>query len=153
MARLAPEIPGARVLDLFAGSGALGFECLSRGAGAVTFVERSAGVASLLRRNLVALSGSAPLDPPAAATVVVADVFRWIEGAEPVDLALADPPYEQGLAARLLGCFLQRPFARTLWIEHGRREILLPDDGDPPGFAVEARRYGDTVLTRIDARS
>ncbi len=151
MARLQPGLAGARVVDLFAGSGALGLECLSRGAGSVTFVEQSGAVAGLLRGNLATLSGTAPLD--ATATVVVADVFRWLDTAGPFDLALADPPYEKALAARLLDCFLQKPFARTLWIEHGRREALLPDGEAPPGFSVDARRYGDTVLTRIHADS
>jgi 16S rRNA (guanine966-N2)-methyltransferase len=148
MAILHPELAGARILDLFAGSGALGLECLSRGARTVTFVEKAPPVAAQLKKNLSALLGDAP-DAVGEARVVVADVFRWLPSAEPVDLALADPPYGQGLAAHLQGYFLEHPFARTLWIEHERRDALLPAEALPDGFTQESRRYGDTVLTCI----
>lgn len=154
MAMIHPDLPGAHVVDLFAGSGALGLECLSRGARSVTFVEKAPSVAVQLKKNLASLLGDEPEAHEASgkvgeARVMIADVFRWLPSAEPFDLALADPPYGQGLAARLQGYFLEYPFARSLWIEHERRDALLPEEALPSGFSMEARRYGDTVLTCI----
>jgi len=80
-------VPGARVLDLFAGSGGLGIEALSRGAASATFVEHHAPTAGIIRRNLQAtrLEGS----------VQQMDVFRFLElyGEQGYDLIFADPPY------------------------------------------------------------
>lgn len=141
MSAMAPVIPGARAADLFAGSGALGLEALSRGAEHVIFVERSRAALTALRSNIESL-GAGP-----RARVVARDVFRWIGSLEPgaFDLALADPPYERGDAVRLVEGFLERPFAGELWIEHRISEILpVPAD-------ARTRRYGDTAITRIEA--
>ena len=85
---LGERVPGARVLDLFAGSGALGIEALSRGASSVTFVEYHGPTAGLIRRNLLTthLSGS----------VQQMDAFRYLDlhaSIDRLDLVLADPPY------------------------------------------------------------
>src|SRR5213596_895451 len=88
---LEPDLPGARVLDLFAGSGAAGIEALSRGAIAATFVEKDAGAAATIDANL-RLAGFAGT----AATVVRADVLRWLDGGPfgaAFDLVIVDPPY------------------------------------------------------------
>src|SRR5436853_535402 len=84
-------IEGATVADLFAGTGALGIEALSRGAGHVTFVDQDREAIATIDANLAAtgLAG-------APASVVRADVARWIATAAPVDLALLDPPYATG---------------------------------------------------------
>lgn len=137
---LGDVVRGARVLDLFAGSGALGIEALSRGAEHAHFVEADRGAVAVLKRNLAALE-FAP-----RATVVRADAFRWLTtlGDARWDVALADPPYGSRAAGRLVRRFLNRPFADALWIEHRAEEEL------PPG-ADWTRRYGDTRLSRFGA--
>lgn len=137
MAILAARLPGARVLDLFAGSGALGLEALSRGAREAVLVERARGALASLERNV------AELEAGDRARIVRADALSWIGGLEEgaFDLVLADPPYDRGYAGRLLEAFHARPFARELWVEHRTREEL-------PGLpGLEHRRYGDTTLT------
>jgi 16S rRNA (guanine966-N2)-methyltransferase len=140
MSALGGSVVGARVLDLFAGSGALGLESLSRGAASVVFVERARGALAVLRAN-IELLGAAPV-----CTVAPTDVFRFLAAdADRFDLALADPPYEGGAAPRLLELFLTEPFANELWLEHPFRESLsLPSD-------ARTRRYGDTALTTLTA--
>ena len=84
------DIANARFLDLFAGSGAVGLEALSRGAASVTFVERSARQVSFIRANCDALKLSAD--------IAQADVMDYIGrfGGTPFDIAFADPPYSMG---------------------------------------------------------
>lgn len=137
MSAVALEIPGSRVLDLFAGSGALGLEALSRGAEHATFVEQSPQALRTLRSNIEALGAGRQ------ATVVRSDALRFVAGlaAGAFDLAFADPPYSQGAAASLAESFLTQPFASLLCIEHGRGEVLP----ELPG--LRTRRYGDTVLS------
>lgn len=139
MSMLGERLRDARVLDLFAGSGALGLEALSRGAREAVFVERARGPLKALERNVEALGAAASV------RIVRADALSYAsrleEGA--FDLALADPPYGKGHAGRLLEIFHRTPFARELWVEH-RTDETLPD---LPG--LEGRRYGDTTLTWI----
>lgn len=141
MSALGPELQGARVLDLFAGSGALGIEALSRGAAHTTFVESGSPAIAALRRNLLALAV-----PDGAYRLVRGDVFRFVATAPErgFDVALADPPYDRGDAARLARAFTDRPFSRILCIEHSRAE---PVAADP----VWQRRYGDSQLTFLRA--
>jgi len=138
MSALGERVAGARVVDLFAGSGALGLEALSRGAASVVFVERARGALGALRANIELL------DAGPECTVAERDVFRFLESvSEPFDVALADPPYARGQAARLVRAFLAQPFARELWLEHPSREALpFPPD-------ARTRRYGDTALTTL----
>ncbi len=138
---LTAELPGARVLDLFAGSGALGLEALSRGAAAVTFVERNRGALACLRANIAAL------DAAEQARVVVADAFAYLGALEvgAFDLALADPPYGRGLAQRLLDLYMRVPFAKIFSVEYETSERLaLPPNAD-------VRRYGDTAVAFVAA--
>ena len=134
MSILAPELAGARVLDLFAGSGALGLEALSRGAAMATFVELNAPSLDALRANIEALGVGGRV------TVHRGDALRFAEGLPPgaFDVAFADPPYTNDAADRLVALFRRHPFARILSVEHpaGRRV-----EGD------ETRRYGDTAVT------
>jgi 16S rRNA (guanine966-N2)-methyltransferase len=141
MSVLQPRLPGARVLDLFAGSGALGLECLSRGATDVVFVEQARTSLVSLRANIATL-GAAD-----RTRVIQADAMGWIRGLEPgaFDLALADPPYDRGYLGALLEVFLRTPFAAELWIEHRTSETPTEVAG------LHTRRYGDTSLTRIEA--
>jgi 16S rRNA (guanine966-N2)-methyltransferase len=134
MSILGAELDGARVLDLFAGSGALGLEMLSRGAARAEFVELNPASLTALRRNIEALGAGA------GATVHRGDALRFAERLplRGFDIALADPPYTTDAAERLVALFRRHPFAGILSIEHpaGR---ALPGD--------ETRRYGDTALT------
>ena len=88
---LAPLITGARCLDLFAGSGALGFEAASRGAGRVAMIEKSANLVRVLRENRLLLDAR-------QVEVIQADAGLWLAGqAEPFDLVFLDPPFAENL--------------------------------------------------------
>jgi 16S rRNA (guanine966-N2)-methyltransferase len=130
-----PELPGARVLDLFAGSGALGLEALSRGAEHCDFVELASRSLAALRANVEKLGAGD------AARIVRGDALKFIAQLAPgsYDVAFADPPYGLSLAARVAERWLEAPFARVLGIEHGVKETM------PAGG--ETRRYGDTGIT------
>src|SRR3989454_7848122 len=95
-----PTIEGAQVLDLFAGSGALGIEALSRGAEGVTFVDREPRGLAILRQNLDAL------DLKTRANVIRGDVVRWLESSpdeiKRAGLVLMDPPYDDVVLDRAL---------------------------------------------------
>lgn len=141
MSMLGDAVVDARVLDLFAGSGALGLECLSRGAREVVFVERSGSALKALRSNVDALEPDRD-----AVEIVRADALDFLDGIDrPFDIALADPPYGKDLAEAVLRAFQRRPFARELWVEHGSKEEIP----ELPG--ADSRRYGDTALTRVSA--
>lgn len=141
---LAPELPGARVLDLFAGSGALGLEAISRGADAAVFVDSARAAQEAVARNIEALgmAGQARLlrcDWRAALRRLGAE-----DGA--FDLVFLDPPYRLPGAAEMLAALrdsgLLAPDALVVY-EHDR---LLPPDA--PGWRTQdVRRYGDTAIT------
>jgi 16S rRNA (guanine966-N2)-methyltransferase len=135
MSIVQPELPDARVLDLFAGSGALGLEALSRGAHEVVFVELAARSLGALRDNIQLVGAEAE------ATVHRGDALKFAVrlAANEFDIAFADPPYRLGLAQQLAEQWLVTPFARVLGIEH-EKSLRLPAPGD-------RRAYGDTVVT------
>ena len=136
---LGDRVVDATVLDLFAGSGALGLEALSRGARHVIFVDNQRAAVRAVRQNLEALGVGAD-----RATVLAQDVFKALSRLDtPREVALADPPYGTGQAGRLVELFLERPFAKELWVEHR--------SGDLPAElpASRVRRYGDTILTTL----
>lgn len=139
---LADRTAGATVWDLFAGSGALGLEALSRGAEHVTFVERDRRTAAILRQNADQLRAE-----PERHRVVVEPVARFLRRAEgPVKLILCDPPYADGPeAARLVLAAAARRLAPggLVVLEHGVKDVLEAPDGLR---AVDARQYGDTAL-------
>jgi len=141
MSALQFDLPDSRVLDLFAGSGALGLEALSRGAAHVTFVERGKPALDALRANIAALGADADTE------IVRKDALDFIRdlGAGEYDFALADPPYGQGTAALLAESFARTPFASWLWVEHGASEKM------PALPGLRTRRYGDTALTSVPA--
>jgi 16S rRNA (guanine966-N2)-methyltransferase len=143
MSAMGGRMDGLRVLDLFAGSGALGLETLSRGADHVVFVEKVRGSLRVLASNI------ALLEAGSETTVVADDVFHYLGRVEPgtFDAALADPPYGKGDAVRLAELFRAKPFAQELWVEHPWRESL------PLGAEDRTRRYGDTALTLLVAES
>ncbi len=132
------SIRGARVLDLYAGSGALGLEALSRGAATADFVELHRAALVALRANVKTLSVAD------RTTIHRRDALKFAEQLHPgqYDVAFADPPYASGQAALLVAMFRMTPFARVFSIEH-------PADQPTPGD--ETRRYGDTGVTFIYA--
>ena len=134
-------VAGARVLDLFAGSGALGLEALSRGAAHATFVERHGATLAVARRNASALAAE-------GTAFVRADVRTFLgRPHDPVELVLADPPYDLPWLPELPA--LTRPHLApggVLVLEHDARH----DFGAEPGFE-QARTYGGTVVSIFEA--
>ena len=108
------DLPGARVLDLFAGSGALGLEALSRGAESVDFVDAAPTSVQLITRNVEGLGAGS------AARVHRADGLDFAAGlaAGSYDVAFADPPYATAAAVKLAERWLEVPFAELFGIEH-----------------------------------
>ena len=135
---VAPRLEGAKVLDLFAGSGALGLEALSRGASLVTFVELASASLAALRENIAAM------DVEDRVRVHRADALRFVANTAPraYDVAFADPPYTTNQAEQLMVAFRANPFARLLGVEHSAR-VALPGD--------DTRRYGNVALTFCEA--
>ena len=129
-----PELAAARVLDLFAGSGALGLEALSRGAAHATFVETHADSIASVRANIAAL------DAAAVTEVHRTDALRFVAGlgANAYGVAFADPPFATDLAQQLVTAWEAVPFADLLAVEHGRQTEL-------PGGTT--RRWGDIAVT------
>jgi 16S rRNA (guanine966-N2)-methyltransferase len=135
MTGLGAELSGARVLDLFAGSGALGLEALSRGARSCDFVENSPAAIHALKANVAALRAGR------AARIFLRDAIQFAERLAPdsYDIVLADPPYGSKKLDRLIRRWLEVPFTRLLVVEHAADHIL-------PARGV-SRRLGDSVLT------
>ena len=131
---LAPELAGASIVDLCAGSGALGLEALSRGAAHATFVETHPDSLVALRSNIAGLGATA------RTAVHRIDALRFVAGlgAGSYHLALADPPFATDLAEQLVHAWQAVPFAPVLAIEHPHRTEL-------PGGAT--RRWGDIAVT------
>ena len=134
-------LEGAPVVDLFAGTGALGLEALSRGAAHLTAVESEADVRGVLRANIEALGCTD------RATVSASDATSLPLATRTCDLALLDPPYRSGLAAPALGSLVDGGWlddAATVVVEHG-----VDDPFEPPPTLVlgNRRRYGRTALT------
>jgi 16S rRNA (guanine966-N2)-methyltransferase len=141
MSILQPRLPGALVLDLFSGSGALGLEALSRGAARADLVEISPGSLRTIRENVATLGAED------IARIHRADALRFVAKLEDgaYDLAFADPPYGLGLAMRLAQRWIRNPFSSVLSVEHRFGEEM---PGNP-----EIRRYGDTAIAFYDADS
>ena len=137
-----PDIEGASVLDLFAGSGALGIEALSRGAASVTFVDRQPRGLAILRQNLDVLGLKE------RAKVVRSDVVHWLEASpdaiKGAGFVFLDPPYEDVVLDRALRVLDREVEGATVMVEHSRRQEL------PKLSRLTAdrqRRYGDTMVT------
>jgi 16S rRNA (guanine966-N2)-methyltransferase len=135
------DLTGARVLDLYAGSGALGLEALSRGAAEATFVERAPAVGKLIRGNLRDLE-------LAGGRVVVADVETFLDrrphpgDAAPYDVVFADPPYDYEVETMLDA--LRGWFVGTLILERSSRSA--PPTW-PADYTVDREKtYGETTL-------
>lgn len=132
-------VAGATFVDLFAGTGALGIEALSRGADSVTFVDRSATSLAAVRANLAACGVEG------AARVVQSDALAAAVSTGPVDVALLDPPYDFDDWDALLSVV-----RCTVAVVESDREVAPPDGAS----VLSSRRYGGTVVTmlRFDGR-
>ncbi|MEP7112264.1 MAG: 16S rRNA (guanine(966)-N(2))-methyltransferase RsmD [Ilumatobacteraceae bacterium] len=128
-------LDGAAVADLFAGSGALGIEALSRGAESCVFVERDRAALQALRTNIEVLGLTS------RTTVVTSDVPAWAPALRGMDLALVDPPYEFDGWDHLL-TVLQVPFV----VAEAGHEIQPPIGWE----ALKSRRYGRTWVTQLE---
>jgi 16S rRNA (guanine966-N2)-methyltransferase len=137
------DLTGRSVLDLYAGSGALGLEALSRGAGAVSMVERDRNAIAVLRRNIAAVGlPGADAVPGAVATVLARGAT------EPYDLVLADPPYAVD-GAELTAVLTA--LAEHGWVADGSLVIVERAKGTAPDWPrgyepLRSRRYGDTEV-------
>lgn len=127
-------VEDAVVADLFAGSGAMGIEALSRGAARCTFVERDRDALRALRANVQALGLEA------RATIVTSDVMAWVPAMRGVDLALVDPPYTFDAWPALLG-LVQVDYVLC----ESAREVPAPDGWQ----TVRAKKYGRTAVTLL----
>lgn len=129
------ELGGARVLDLFAGSGALGLEALSRGAASADFVENGPASLHALKANVAAFRLAR------RAQIFKRDAIPFVEAlaTEAYDIAFADPPYGSLKADRIVQRWLDVPFSRILSVEHGHQHPL-------PGKG-KSHRFGDTRVT------
>ena len=139
------EIEGRRVLDLFAGTGQLGIECLSRGAASAVFVDRRADAVKLIRENLKLTELSD------RARVVPGDAMEFLQSlGERFDLVLLDPPYAAGLLepaiARLTAFDILNPHG-IIVAEHPADRALPPVE--PPYRVRRTYRYGKIGLTLI----
>ena len=135
MSILQLDLPDARVLDLYAGSGALGLEALSRGAVSADFVETSPKSLRALQANIEALGAES------LATVHRKSALPFAEalGRFDYDVVFADPPYSSDDATRLAARWMLSPFSRVLSVEHEAR-VAMPAGGD-------TRKYGSTAIT------
>jgi 16S rRNA (guanine966-N2)-methyltransferase len=143
------ELDGARVLDLYAGTGALGIEAISRGAREAVFIEHAPRSLAVLRANLASLGLST------GTRVLAGDAIRGVQRlgreAASFDLALLDPPYAAGEVGRALEALVaSRVLAAgaMVVVESGRRHPVPSVEGLAP---IDERRYGDTVITRLAA--
>ena len=141
-----PRIEGATVLDLFAGSGALGIEALSRGAAKVTFVDQEPRGLAILRQNLDALGFKD------RAQVVRGDVVRWLESSPTAvaaaDFIFLDPPYNDMVLDSALKQLDRNVGGATVMAEHSRRQQM------PTLSRLQVdreRRYGDTIVSVLKA--
>ncbi len=119
------------MLDLFAGSGALGLEALSRGAAAADFVENGPAALHALKANVASCRGGQHL----RIRVYKRDAIPFVEALDAgvYDVVFADPPYGSAKLDRVIGRWMEVPFGRILSVEHAR-EHVLPAEGSRHDF-------------------
>ncbi len=142
------NLAGARVLDLFAGSGAVGLEALSRGARYVDFVENGGAALHSLKANIATFRESR------RTRIYKRDAIPWVEALEQgaYDIAYADPPYGSRKLDRVLAHWLAVPFAGVLLLEHDKEHVI---DGKAKQYDFEGPtrlsvlRAGDQLRTDV----
>jgi 16S rRNA (guanine966-N2)-methyltransferase len=135
MSILQMDLPGARVLDLYSGSGALGLEALSRGASSADFVEKDPKSIRVLEENITTLGAVSLATIHRKSALSFASALDALE----YDVAFADPPYASGDAERLAARWIEKPFSRILSVEHSAKDEM-PESG-------VTRQYGSTAIT------
>jgi len=149
---LGPRVVGAQVLDLYAGSGALGIEALSRGASRAVFVESDRKAVQMIELNLQA-TGLGP-----RAHIAAMDAMRfadeWPPTSGPFDLVLIDPPYSLGLPSGVIEALISRGLLvgePSIVCEASSRKLPLKP---PAGLRITAeKRYGDSALVFLSKES
>lgn len=145
----------ARVLDLYAGSGALGLEAASRGASVVTLVERDGNAAAICRRNAQLVTGRAPRGSAPRIDVAAASVTAWLsgagamspDGADRWDLVFIDPPYEVGEPEITAVLTALEPILAEDAIIVLERSSRSPEPALPEGLVLDrTKRYGETSV-------
>jgi 16S rRNA (guanine966-N2)-methyltransferase len=144
---LAARVPGARVLDLFAGSGSLGLEAWSRGSASVTAVEKVSRHWKILQGNFQSLE---PADPDLGRwDVVQADVYDYLKRpVGPFDLVFADPPYEEADLPKLLD--LLRGVLATGGLAVFEMRSREPYTVPPEWTLIKEKRYGGTRMLFLE---
>jgi len=141
---LAPELPGARCLDLFAGSGALGLEALSRGAGYSLLLERDPSAAQALRANLQLLKAE-------AGQLVQGDSLGWLRQGNregKFDLVFIDPPFSLNLWAEVIALLEQGDWLAdeaTIYLEAPREQLIIT----PPHWQLHRDKQAGQVSYRL----
>lgn len=142
---IAGEVNGAKVLDAFAGSGALGLEALSRGAGHVTFLDRDNGAIEVLKENIITL------DCQDVTQVIKSGIATWADKTdEKFDIIFADPPYDDMQLSTVSRLFkLLHPKGLMVLSYPGRGEAPTGTNGV---VVVDNRSYGNAALAfyRLD---
>jgi len=137
-----PDVEGMQVLDMFAGSGAVGIEALSRGAAHATFIDQAKPALTVVRANLRELG----LED--RATVLAGDAVtlgaRHVP-ASPWQLVFVDPPYRSDLAVRAIQTLAHLAPDAVVVVEHDRRNA--PPDALGSLVRTDQRRYGDTLVS------
>ena len=144
---LGAEVQGARVLDAFAGTGAIGFEALSRGAASVDFIERDRVAGRVLRENYQSLGS------PEGVEIITTTVSNWLStrGTDEYDLIFCDPPYHDEQLSTISRLFsLLKPNALMILSSTGRGEVPIHQDEI---VVVDNRSYGTVHLTSFRRRS
>ncbi|MEM7406083.1 MAG: 16S rRNA (guanine(966)-N(2))-methyltransferase RsmD [Pseudomonadota bacterium] len=133
---LMPVLPGARCLDLFAGTGILGLEAESRGAGTVMLIEHDAALVRALRSSVTRLGAR-------VTTIVESDAFQWLKradrdgsGSEPYDIVFVDPPYAQRWELKALQGLSQYGLVHQDSLVYVEAAEALQPDGLPPGWDI-----------------
>ncbi len=139
------EIEGKRALDLFSGTGALGFEALSSGAEMVTFVEIERAQASAIKNNLEKLKLSQK------GTVITMDALKAIEKLsqeeQRFDLVFIDPPYEKGLGQSALTALAgSKLLERGAFVVLECRDLETPPEAEDHFIRIKDKMYGDTQI-------
>lgn len=132
---LADALEGARVLELYAGTGAVGLEALSRGARSVDFLENNPAALHSLKANIATVRATS------RCRIFKRDALRWVRrlGPESYDLVLADPPYGSRQADRLVEHWLEAPYSAVFAIEHAL-DHPLPAGG-------HSHRFGNSGIS------
>ena len=139
MTMLDGDLDGARVVDLFAGSGALGIEALSRGARSCDFVENNPSALHALKANVAVVRARD------RTRIFKKDAIQFIQRFDKIgyDIALADPPYGSRKLDRVISDWLKLPFSRLLAVEHAADH--------PIKVKGRSRRVGDSVVSILHA--